>query len=84
MMAKGIYGELPKKANSFQVDKLHKIILYEAKWNFNFTNKCISHKIATQAQANEGLAEENMKVGNVINPSNMCKKRNLPLVYYGK
>jgi hypothetical protein len=48
--------ELLKKTNSFRVDKLQTIVLFEA--DFNFTNKCISNKVATRAEATQGLAEE--------------------------
>jgi hypothetical protein len=42
---KGIDVELLKKTNSFRVDKLRTIVLFEA--DFNFTNKSISNKVAT-------------------------------------
>jgi hypothetical protein len=53
---KGIDVELLKKSNSFRVDKLRTIVLFEA--DFNFTNKSISKKVATRAEATQGLAEE--------------------------
>jgi hypothetical protein len=53
---KGIDVELLKKTNSFRVDKLRIIVLFEA--DFNFTNKSISNKVAKRAEETHGLAEE--------------------------
>ena len=53
---KDINYTLIKKANSFRVNKLWTIVLFEA--DFNFVNKAVSHKLAYQAERKKSLAEE--------------------------
>ena len=53
---KGVDGTLLKKANSFQVDKLRTIVLFEA--DFNFINKAVSRKLARMAENKKSLARE--------------------------
>ena len=53
---KGIDCTLVKKANSFRVNKLGTIVLFEA--DFNFVNKAVSRKLAHFSKKNNSLAEE--------------------------
>ena len=45
-----------KKTNSYRVDKLRTIVLFEA--DFNFINKVVSRKLAYQAEDKNSLAPE--------------------------
>ena len=53
---KGVDCTLIKKANSFRVNKLRTIVLFEA--DFNFVNKAVSRKLAYQSEQKNSLAEE--------------------------
>ena len=47
---------LVKKANSFRVDRLRTIVLFEA--DFNFVNKAVSRKLARMAESKRSLTPE--------------------------
>ena len=53
---KGIDCTLVKKANSFWINKLRTIVLFEA--DFNFVNKAVSRKLARCSEHKQSLAEE--------------------------
>ena len=53
---KGVDCTLVKKNNSYRVDKLRTIVLFEA--DFNFINKAVSRKLAHQAEDKNSLAPE--------------------------
>ena len=53
---KGVDCTLVKKANSYRVDKLRTIVLFEAE--FNFINKAVSRKLAYAAKKKKYLAIE--------------------------
>ena len=53
---KGVDCTLLKKANSYRVDKLRTIELFEA--DFNFINKAVSRKLARMAEKTKSLAIE--------------------------
>ena len=53
---KGVDCTLLKKANSYRVDKLRTIVLFEA--DFNFINKAVSRKLARMAESKKSIARE--------------------------
>ena len=53
---KGIDCTLLKKANSYRVDKLRTIVLFEA--DFNFINKAVSRKLARMGESKKSIARE--------------------------